>query len=80
MIGAATIGMLYTPWSLLLATMLREQDGSLGVLSLIEAAGGILTGWLLCFLSGDLGHLRPARDQRESGPDPGHACHDVDHL
>jgi hypothetical protein len=49
MIGAATIGMLYTPWSLLLATMLREEDGSLGVLSLIEAAGGILTGWLLAF-------------------------------
>jgi hypothetical protein len=49
MIGSATIGMLYTPWSLLLATMLREEDGSLGVLSLIEAAGGILTGWLLAF-------------------------------
>jgi hypothetical protein len=49
MIGSATIGMLYTPWSLLLATLLREQDGSLGVLSLIEGAGGILTGWLLAF-------------------------------
>jgi hypothetical protein len=49
MIGAATIGMLYTPWSLLLATMLKEDDGSLGVLSLTEAAGGILTGWLLAF-------------------------------
>lgn len=49
MIGCATVGMLYTPWSLLLATMLREDDGSLGVLSLIEAAGGILTGWLLAF-------------------------------
>jgi len=49
MIGSATIGMLYTPWSLLLATMLRDEDGSLGVLSLIEGAGGILTGWLLAF-------------------------------
>jgi len=49
MIGCATVGMLYTPWSLLLATMLREDDGSLGVLSLTEAAGGILTGWLLAF-------------------------------
>jgi hypothetical protein len=49
MIGAATIGMLYTPWSLLLATLLKEEDGSLGVLSLTEAAGGILTGWLLAF-------------------------------
>ncbi|HSV71654.1 MAG TPA: hypothetical protein VLI72_16220 [Methylibium sp.] len=49
MIGCATIGLLYTPWSLLLATMLREEDGSLGVLALTEAAGGILTGWLLAF-------------------------------
>ena len=49
MVGCATVGMLYTPWSLLLATMLKEDDGSLGVLSLTEAAGGILTGWLLAF-------------------------------
>src|SRR3984893_4928388 len=49
MIGSATMGMFYTPWSLLLATMLRDDDGSLGVLALIEAAGGILTGWLLAF-------------------------------
>lgn len=49
MVVSATFGMLYTPWSLLLATMLREEDGSLGVLSLIEAAGGTLTGWLLAF-------------------------------
>lgn len=49
MIGSATWGMLYTPWSLQLASMLREQDGSLGVLALSEAAGGILTGWLLAF-------------------------------
>ena len=49
MVGCATIGMLYTPWSLLLATLMREEDGSLGVLSLMESAGGILTGWLLAF-------------------------------
>jgi hypothetical protein len=49
MIGCATVGMLYTPWSLLLATMLKDDDGSIGVLSLTEAAGGILTGWLLAF-------------------------------
>jgi hypothetical protein len=36
--------MFYTPWSLLLATMLSDEDGSLGVLASIEAAGGILTG------------------------------------
>jgi len=49
MIGSATMGLFYTPWSLLLATMLRDEDGSLGVLGLTEAAGGILTGWLLAF-------------------------------
>jgi hypothetical protein len=49
MIGSATLGLLYTPWSLQLASMLREDDGSLGVLGLAEAAGGILTGWLLAF-------------------------------
>ncbi len=49
MIGSATMGMFYTPWSLLLATLLREEDGSLGPLALIEAAGGTLTGWLLVF-------------------------------
>ncbi len=26
MIGSATMGMFYTPWSLLLATMLRDED------------------------------------------------------
>jgi hypothetical protein len=36
--------MFYTPWSLLLATMLSDEDGSLGVLDSIEAAGGVLTG------------------------------------
>jgi hypothetical protein len=49
MIGCTTVGMLYTPWSLLIATLLREEDGSFGVLALTEAAGGILTGWLLAF-------------------------------
>jgi hypothetical protein len=49
MIGSATLGMFYTPWSLQLATMLRDEDGTLGVLGLTEAAGGILTGWLLAF-------------------------------
>ena len=49
MVGCATIGLLYMPWSLLLASMLRDEDGSMGVLSLMEAAGGTLTGWLLAF-------------------------------
>lgn len=49
MIGSCVVGLLYTPWSLLLATLLREEDGSMSVLSLMESAGGILTGWLLGF-------------------------------
>jgi len=36
--------MFYTAWSLLLVTILSDEDGSLGVLASIEAAGGILTG------------------------------------
>jgi hypothetical protein len=36
--------MFYTPWSLLLAAMLSDEDGSLGVLASIETAGGVLTG------------------------------------
>lgn len=49
MVGCCVVGLLYLPWSLLLASMLREEDGSLGVLSLMEAAGGILTAWVLAF-------------------------------
>lgn len=49
MIGCCVVGLIYTPWSLLLASMLRDDDGQLGVLSMMEAAGGILTGWVLAF-------------------------------
>jgi|TARA_B110000967_G_scaffold209762_1_gene267517 hypothetical protein len=42
-------GMLYLPWSCQLASMLRNEDGSMGVLSLMEYAGGILTAWVLAF-------------------------------
>ncbi|SFV02557.1 hypothetical protein [Pseudoduganella namucuonensis] len=49
MVGCCVVGLLYLPWSMLLASMLREEDGSLGVLSLMEAAGGLLTAWLLAF-------------------------------
>jgi hypothetical protein len=49
MIGAATCGLLYMPWSCLLASMLKNDDGSYGVLSFMELAGGLLTGWVLAF-------------------------------
>ena len=51
MIGAATFGMFYTLWSILLARLMREENGSFGVLSMMELAGGILTGWLFAFCS-----------------------------
>lgn len=47
MIGTAFFGLFYVPWSMLIASLLREKDGSLGVLSLVEIAGGILNGWVL---------------------------------
>ncbi|MFW2830980.1 hypothetical protein [Sphingomonas sp. ID0503] len=49
MIGCCVAGLLYMPWSCLLASMLRSQDGSLSVLGLLELTGGLLTGWLLAF-------------------------------
>lgn len=49
MIGCCVVGLLYMPWSLLLASKLRDEDGSMGVLSLMEAAGGVLTAWVLAF-------------------------------
>jgi hypothetical protein len=51
MIGSATFGMFYTLWSILLAKMMREDNGSFGVLSMMELTGGILTGWLFAFCS-----------------------------
>jgi len=51
MIGAATFGIFYTIWSCLLAATMRDESGSMGVLSLLELSGGILTGWLLAFCS-----------------------------
>ena len=51
MILAATVGMLYMPWSCLLASMLKDENGQYGVLSFMELAGGLLTAWLLAFCS-----------------------------
>lgn len=49
MVGCAVAGLLYLPWSCLLASMLRDKDGNLGVLGLMEFSGGLLTAWLLAF-------------------------------
>lgn len=49
MVGCCFAGLLYMPWSCLLASMLRDRDGHLGALGLMELAGGVLTGWLLAF-------------------------------
>jgi len=46
-IGAATIGMLYLPWSCLLGSMLRDENGSLSVWGLLEITGGALTAWVI---------------------------------
>lgn len=49
MVGCCVAGLLYMPWSCLLASMLRDRDGNLGVLGMMELSGGLLTGWLLAF-------------------------------
>lgn len=50
MIGSAACGLFYTIWSCLLASVMRDENGQFGVLSFLELAGGILTGWLLSFV------------------------------
>lgn len=51
MVAAATFGLFYTVWSCLLASLMRDRDGSISALGLIELSGGILTGWLFAFCS-----------------------------
>lgn len=47
MLVSAFAGMLYFPWSALVATFMVDRNGRATVLSNIELGGGILTGWLL---------------------------------
>ncbi|MDH4565487.1 hypothetical protein E8E95_02190 [Pseudomonas sp. BN414] len=49
MIGSAVFGMLYLPWSILLAWMLRDENGSFSLFGYMELGGGILTAWVLAF-------------------------------
>lgn len=46
MVASASVGYFYATWSALLASLLRDENGHLSALSLIELAGGLLTGWL----------------------------------
>jgi hypothetical protein len=49
MVGCSTVGVLYLPWSCLLASKLRDENGNLGVFSFMELSGGILTTWVVAF-------------------------------
>lgn len=49
MIITAAIGLLYLPWSCLLASMLKDKDGSYGALSFMELTGGAITAYVLAF-------------------------------
>jgi len=49
MAGSCVTGMLYLPWSCLLALMMREESGHLSVFSFLELTGGALTAWVLAF-------------------------------
>lgn len=51
MVAAATFALFYTVWSCLLASKMRDEQGQLGPLSMVELSGGILTGWLMSFSS-----------------------------
>jgi hypothetical protein len=51
MVAAASFGLFYTVWSCLLASLMRDRDGSISALGLVELSGGILTGWLFAFCS-----------------------------
>lgn len=49
MVASASFALFYTVWSCLLASLMRDRDGSISALGLIELSGGILTGWLFAF-------------------------------
>lgn len=49
MTGCCFAGLIYLPWSCLLASMLRDEEGRMGVLSYMELTGGALTAWVLAF-------------------------------
>jgi len=49
MIICCAVGLLYLPWICLLASLLRDAQGRMGLLSLMELTGGLLTAWVLAW-------------------------------
>ncbi len=49
MTACCFVGLLYLPWSCLLASMLRDENGHMNVLGYMELTGGALTAWVLAF-------------------------------
>ncbi len=49
LVGASVVGLLYLPWSCLLAMMLRDDEGKMTVFSYMELTGGTLTAFVLAF-------------------------------
>ena len=49
MIACCAVGLLYLPWTCLLASLLRDSKGQMGLLSLFELTGGLLTAWVLAW-------------------------------
>lgn len=49
MAGSTVIGLLYLPWTCLLASFMKETEDGNHVLSNMELMGGTLTAWLLAF-------------------------------
>jgi hypothetical protein len=49
MMMSAVFGLFYLPWSCLLASLLRDDNGQMSALGLMELTGGTLTAWLLAF-------------------------------
>lgn len=49
MTGCTVVGLLYMVWSCVLASVMAKEESGSSVLSNLELAGGLLTGWLLAF-------------------------------
>ena len=49
MIGCCVAGGFYLMFSLQLASMMRDEDGQLGLTAMMELGGGILTSWSVIF-------------------------------
>lgn len=48
-VAAAVIGVIYMPWSCLVASKMRNGDGTLSLLAIMQLAGGLMTTWVVMF-------------------------------